>query len=153
MRLVRFISEKELLDISSGITIEPKKDAKVGRTTLFESNVLFFLDLEDAEKYMDISGAIGLDEIDDHQRIMFYSNAMMGIVNDDFAVVVNVDEGRCIIGEGIYAHPGWLYAAEGVDVDRELAIKEVGLVEYSIDDVTEIWINNGGDFEIYLSDN
>ena len=150
MRLLRFISEEEMEVLYNDEVVEPLYIYPGNNTTLGSEEVVYFLDVDKAIEYMELSNALPPGDYPDiEQIILFYDLLLAGIPDNDFAVIVEKEMDETVkIGEGDYGHPGYLYGDESIDIDDVLEIVEVGLQSYSLDDVKEIWKNTGNnDFE------
>jgi len=141
MRLLRFISEEELkaLLATEDITHE---DEQWGSTSLKNSGLVLFLNLDKAEEYISRYSYISTDPIE------LYNFLLLGIVDTEYAVVIEKDESEVTIGQGVYADPMYYNQDDEnseMYINDDIEIDEVGVYSYSLDDVTELYKNDGTD--------
>lgn len=147
MRLLRFISEDELKILSSGKKIKAINSHEGRATTLGSLSLVYFLDIEEAYVYLkEMFPDLEESMLETEEIISFYDLTISGIVDNDYAVIVEKSNDECTIGSGTYAHPGYVYGIPGINIFDDIEIKEVGVNSYSLKDVKEIWENDGNDF-------
>lgn len=115
MKLFRFISAEEAQAIIDYDIIEPIQSKPKGRTTL-PSDVLYFLEYRDLEYIT-------------NEAHLF----LMGIVDDDYLVIIDKPDDEIIEGYGTYAD----LASD--DWDDTVQVKEYGVYSYSIEDVVALY--------------
>ena len=144
MKLLRFISDDEMKLLLNDEIISSINSYKQSETSLGSKNIVYFLSMEDVEEYMEAAEALPpSDMLSTDESIAFFNVMIYGIVDNDFAVIVNAPDGSYIEGVGTYAHPGWCYGKEDIFIDDKMEVREIGIKSYSLDDVVEIWTNDG----------
>ena len=143
MRLLRFISSEELEVLLDDKVITPMYSWEGYNTTFANDEVVFFFDLYGKTSYyMKRAGYQPLAEgrITTQDKLTFYAGLACGIVSEEYAVIIKKDTSEVKTGLGTYADPKFLFSENPPrDDDAEVDIIELGVSQYSIEDVLEIW--------------
>jgi hypothetical protein len=131
MRLIRFISDKELDALISFETIEP----------IYETVVYFFIEDEAINYVNKTKFKSFFDYYEDNieNNIIFYSFIASDISGiKDYAIVVDIPEERIKMLGAKYTDPTYLFLNEE-SKGETIFIKEATVKSYSIDDLVEAY--------------